>query len=767
MKKSLPLIILLACIAMSIFAQQPKHELRATWLATVDNIDWPKTKISNNATREQQKKELTDILDKMAAGNMHACFMQVRSLCDAMYQSSYEPWSKSLTGTRGKDPGYDPLQFAIEEAHKRGLELHIWVNPFRVTSSGTLDSSDKLHQQAGDWIIKYNNGSFKGQIIDPGFPEARAYVIKVLMEIINNYDVDGIVMDDYFYPYGGTTTEDAKSKSLHKPNNVIDVNQDGDTDDDWRRTNVDVCLKQLYDTIQAVKPWVRFGMGTFGIWSTQQKAADAYGITLPSGIRGLDDYDVQACNPVEWVKHGYVDYINPQLYWSTNVAAQDYKVLCKWWAKDVCEHFSNQLPNGKKVHFFISQAAYHAYDGYAGYDAGVGEIQKQIDVNRANLSSGYTGSVFYNTTAYNKMYLELKASHFQDKALPPAMDWKVNTTLEAPTNLTLSGSTLTWQHPTADRFTVYAFPASTETKIALTNPAYLKGIVWGKSVNISSFGNLENTTIAVVTYDRFGVEHGIAVYTPTPDITWVLNGGELPVVEIPTNEELWQMFKTDFDAFHAERIPGYISGSDLPTTSILEYTWPSYLSEAIGMDFMNEHPNWLWLKDYIQSVAGTISDLRQWRFNLYAFFNATDQVAYANGSVITWAECGNFTTAGQPTAWGPAYQAAKGAITLPDFVTTEYTLPTNLTHPKGYPFLGWWDNASFSGAQLYTIPAFWKGTLYANWQATPTRIEYVLDIAQPMEIYDIMGRHLGTNLSQLQGNVFIIKQGNNTFKFVK
>ena len=767
MKKSLSLIILLACIAMSIFAQQPKHELRATWLATVDNIDWPKTKISNNTTREQQKKELTDILDKMAAGNMHACFMQVRSLCDAMYQSSYEPWSKSLTGTRGKDPGYDPLQFAIEEAHKRGLELHIWVNPFRVTSSGTLDSSDKLHQQAGDWIIKYNNGSFKGQIIDPGFPEARAYVIKVLMEIINNYDVDGIVMDDYFYPYGGTTTEDAKSKSLHKPNNVIDVNQDGDTDDDWRRTNVDVCLKQLYDTIQAVKPWVRFGMGTFGIWSTQQKAADAYGITLPSGITGLDDYDVQACNPVEWVKHGYVDYINPQLYWSRDYAGQDYDVLCKWWAKDVCEHFSNSLPDGKKVHFCVSQAAYHAYDGYKGYDDGVEEIKAQINTNRENLSSGYTGSVFYNTTAYNKMYLELKASHFQDKALPPAMDWKVNTTLEAPTNLTLSGSTLTWQHPTADRFTVYAFPASTETKIALTNPAYLKGIVWGKSVNISSFGNLENTTIAVVTYDRFGVEHGIAVYTPTPDITWVLNGGELPVVEIPTNEELWQMFKTDFDAFHAERIPGYISGSDLPTTSILEYTWPSYLSEAIGMDFMNEHPNWLWLKDYIQSVAGTISDLRQWRFNLYAFFNATDQVAYANGSVITWAECGNFTTAGQPTAWGPAYQAAKGAITLPDFVTTEYTLPTNLTHPKGYPFLGWWDNASFSGAQLYTIPAFWKGTLYANWQATPTRIEYVLDIAQPMEIYDIMGRYLGTNLSQLQGNVFIIKQGNNTFKFVK
>ena len=767
MKKSISLVFLATLLCMFVYAEHPKHELRATWLATVSNIDWPRTKITSDATREQQKKELTDILDKMAEGNMHACFMQVRSLCDAMYQSSYEPWSVALTGTRGKNPGYDPLQFAIEEAHKRGLELHIWVNPFRVTSSGTLDSSDKLYQHAGDWIIKYNNGSFKGQIIDPGFPEAREYVIKVLMEIINNYDVDGIVMDDYFYPYGGTTTEDAKSKSLHKPNNVIDVNQDGDTDDDWRRTNVDVCLKQLYDTIQAVKPWVRFGMGTFGIWSTQQKAADAYGITLPSGIRGLDDYDVQACNPVEWVKHGYVDYINPQLYWSTNVAAQDYKVLCKWWAKDVCEHFSNQLPNGKKVHFFISQAAYHAYDGYTGYDAGVGEIQKQIDVNRANLSSGYTGSVFYNTTAYNKMYLELKASHFQDKALPPAMDWKVTTTLEAPTNLTLSGSTLTWQHPTAERFTVYAFPIGTDIEVALTNPAYLQGIVWGKSINISHISDITKTTIAVVTYDRFGVEHGIAVYTPTPDINWVLNGGELPVVEIPTNEELWQMFKTDFDAFHAERIPGYISGSDLPTTSILEYTWPSNLNEAIGMDFMNEHPNWLWLKDYIQSVAGTISDLRQWRFNLYAFFNATDQVAYANGSVITWAECGNFTTAGQPTAWGPAYQAAKGAITLPNFVTTEYTLPTNLTHPKGYPFQGWWDNASFSGSQLYTIPAYWKGTLYANWKQPSTDIENIIDTTQPMQIFDLMGRRISTSIELLQGNIFIIKQGDNVSKIIK
>ena len=148
MKKTTFLILWAMMLNLFTYAQQPKHEFRATWLATVQNIDWPKTIVTSNSTREQQKKELTDILDKMVAGNMHACFMQVRSLCDAMYKSSYEPWSTALTGTRGKDPGYDPLQFAIEEAHKRGLELHIWVNPFRVTSYGTLDSSFKLNQQA-------------------------------------------------------------------------------------------------------------------------------------------------------------------------------------------------------------------------------------------------------------------------------------------------------------------------------------------------------------------------------------------------------------------------------------------------------------------------------------------------------------------------------------------------------------------------------------------------------------------------------------------
>ena len=771
-------ILTLLAITLTLQANEPKHELRATWLATVTNIDWPKTQITSDAIRKQQQKELTDILDKLAAGNMHACFMQVRSLCDAMYQSSYEPWSAALTGTRGKDPGYDPLAFAIEEAHKRGLELHIWVNPFRVTTSGTLDSKDQLQQHAGEWIIKYNNGSFKGQIIDPGYPQARAYVIKVLMEIINNYDVDGIVMDDYFYPYGGTTTEDAASKSLYKPVNVVDVNQDGDTDDDWRRSNVDICLKQLYDTIQSVKPWVRFGMGTFGIWSTQQKAAEAYGITLPSGIRGLDDYDVQACNPVEWVKHGYVDYINPQLYWSTNVAAQDYNVLCKWWAKDVCEHFSNQLPNGKKVHFFISQAAYHAYDGYSGYEAGVGEIQKQIDVNRANLSSGYTGSVFYNTTAYNKMYLELRDSHFAHKALPPAMDWKAKEQLSAPENLRIENNTLLWEHAAAERFTIYAYPKGIDWATAQQTGTYLQDIVYGNQYALSHIPNWQALTLAVCSYDRYGVEHQAAIINegkfPESDpnatsITWVLNGGEIKEVVFTTNEQLWEEWKPDYVTFYQNMYGDrFIPSEDRPINDVLGFTWINSLGKGIAADFMTQSADWKWLTDYMLQEAAaqdeTISSDNDWRYNLYSFFNCADAAYRVDGYRAGYTV--DFREAGKPEAWG-AYYGSIGEtdVQLPSQVTETYILPTP-THPMGHAFLGWYTTANFEGEAVLAIPAGWVGTLYARWQGDATSI-ITPNTNTTMRIYDIMGRMVGTDIHTVGKGVFIIEQNEQRIKIIR
>ena len=773
----LSLLILLAT-SLTLFANEPKHEFRATWLATVTSIDWPKTKAKDDASRLKQQQELTTILDKLQAGNMNACYLQVRSLCDAMHKSSYEPWSAALTGTRGKDPGYDPLAFAIEEAHKRGLELHIWVNPFRATSGGTLSSNDQLLQHAGEWIIKYDNGSFSGQIIDPGYPQARAYVIKVLMEIVNNYDVDGIVMDDYFYPYGGTTTEDAASKALYKPTNVVDVNQNGKTDDDWRRNNVDDCIKVLYDSLQATKPWVRFGMGTFGIWTTQKKAAQAYGISLPSGITGLDDYDVQACNPVEWVKDGYVDYINPQLYWSRDYAGQDYDVLCKWWAKDVCEHFSNQLPDGKKVHFCVSQAAYHAYDGYKGYDDGVAEIQDQIDVNRSNLSSGYNGSVFYNTTAYCKMYQELQASHFNYKALMPAMDWKVTEQLSAPENLRVENNILKWEHPTAERFTVYAYPMGLDWTTAQKTGSYLQGIVYGNELALSQIPNWQTMTLAVCSYDRFGVEHQEAIINegkfPDSDpnateITWVLNGGEIKEEVFTTNEQLWEEWKPDYVTFYKNMYGDrFIPAEDRPIEDVLGFTWINSLGKGIAADFMTQSADWQWLRDYMLQEAAaqeeTISSDNDWRYNLYSFFNCADAAYRVDGYRAGYTV--DFREAGNPEAWG-AYYGSIGEtdVQLPSQVTETYILPTP-THPMGHAFLGWYTTASFEGEAVLAIPAGWVGTLYAKWDGISTSIENI-PTDNTMRIYDIMGRMVGTDIHTVGKGVFIIEQNGQRIKTIR
>ena len=775
--RHLSLLILLAA-SFTLFANEPKHEFRATWLATLQNIDWPKTKAKDDALRLKQQQELTTILDKLQAGNMNACYLQVRSLCDAMYKSSYEPWSAALTGTRGKAPGYDPLAFAIEEAHKRGLELHIWVNPFRVTSSDTLSSNDQLLQHAGEWIIKYDNGSFSGQIIDPGYPQARAYVIKVLMEIVNNYDVDGILMDDYFYPYGGTTTEDAKSKSLYKPANVVDVNQDGKTDDDWRRNNVDDCIKVLYDSLQATKPWVRFGMGTFGIWTTQKRAAQAYGLTLPSGITGLDDYEVQACNPVEWVKDGYVDYINPQLYWSRDYAGQDYDVLCKWWAKDVCEHFSNQLPDGKKVHFCVSQAGYHAYDGYKGYDDGVGEIQDQIDVNRANLSSGYNGSVFYNTTAYCKMYQELQASHFNHKALMPAMDWKITEQLSAPENLRVENNILKWEHPTAERFTIYAYPMGLDWTTAQKTGTYLQGMVYGNELALSQIPNWQEMTLAVCSYDRFGVEHGVAIINEVqfPDadpnateITWVLNGGEIKEEVFTTNEQLWEEWKPDYVTFYQNMYGDRFTPSDdRPIVDVLGFTWINSLGKGIAADFMTQSADWQWLRDYMLQEAAaqdeTISSDNDWRYNLYSFFNCADAAYRVDGYRAGYTV--DFREAGKPEAWG-AYYGSIGEtdVQLPSQVTETYILPIP-THPMGHAFLGWYTAATFAGEAVLAIPAGWVGTLYAKWDGISTSIENI-PTDNTMRIYDIMGRMLGSDLQAVEHGVFIIEQNGQQIKIIR
>ncbi len=488
-------VLLVFSYALSLTAQNPKYEFRATWLATVSSIDWPNVK--NNPT--SQKAALDDILDALEQANMNAVCFQVRSLCDAMYQSSYEPWSSTLTGTRGKDPGYDPLAYLIEEAHKRGIEVHAWVNPFRYeTKSGAFGFDDPVRKRMSQYILSYNNGSFSGTILDPGRPEVREYNVQVAREIVENYDIDGMLFDDYFYPYGGTTTEDAASKALYK----TDPSQ---TDTEWRCENIDKAMKAYYDMIQETKPWVRFGIAPFGIWTTDSKWADKYGISLPKGITGMDALKTLACNTISWMDGGYVDYISPQLYWSTKSSGQSYITLSKWWS-DMAKLFTDKRTDGKKIHFYSSNADYQGY--------GNAEMGLEMDYNRQYDQLGAPGAIFYNTNQFIATGLPayLSANQFSTLALPPAMDWKEATALAAPTNLTLSGSTLSWSHAAAERFTVYAYTKGTSPTKAMADPSNLVGVVYGKSIDLSHIDRYPLKTLAVRAYDRYGNEYTAAFY---------------------------------------------------------------------------------------------------------------------------------------------------------------------------------------------------------------------------------------------------------------
>ena len=793
MKKIFLFLFTLAIGITTLYAN-PKHEFRASWMTTGYGLDWPK-----NKTIDAQKAELQQKLDALVVGNHNAVCLQVRSFADAIYKSSYEPWADCLTGTRGQDPGYDPLAFAIEEAHKRGLELHVWVNPFRVTPSGTLSTDDPVWKNAGQWIIKYNNSSFSGQIIDPGYPEARDYVHKVFMEIVNNYDIDGILMDDYFYAYGGTNTEDADSRSKHLYK-VTDADKDNSYIDDWRRANVDSVVHRLYRDLQKTKPWVRFGMGTPGHWSNKATAGSYYGISLPA-TTAMESYDYLYCNPVEWAKKGWVDYLNPQVYWSTTAKKGDYDILTPWWAKKVCENFSNKLPNGQKVHFFASQGACYVYDndGMEGYNDGVAEIQRQIDVNRANLSSGYTGSVLFSTSSAILMRNDLRESHFKFKALPPAMSWKSKTTLAAPTNVKVKDTVMSWEHPTAERFTIYIYPRGSKGIAAKNNAA---------------------------------------------------------AATVPTQEELWTNFKTDAGLSGLGTLATINTGDMVASCK----TICTKLNAAeVQKAFSNS--NWTWLKNYIAKVqnaqkgnavaTSTVPELTDdltaatWRYAIAAFFLQTQYTA--------WPYSADFTTAGQPSAWGPAYlgedtgsgdnggnnsgdnggnsqpdtyntpapeylktvvygkscrmdgwgdlstktvaiysydrfgvehaaayyegnevyepkveifwelDGGKVDGELPTYVTERYVLPIPLKY--GYDFDCWRSVKTTRGQKLTEIPAGWKGTLYAFWKKWSTDITDITWNEQT-QVYDIMGRFVGNELPTDQHGVFIVIQGKNKVKIV-
>ena len=392
--KNLTIILFTIFISSTLFAQSipPKREFRAAWIATVTNIDWPS---SNASSTDVQKQELTNLLDELKRDGINTVIFQVRSECDAMYSSSFDPWSYWLTGSQGTAPFpyYDPLEFAIQEAHKRGMELHAWFNPYRAERSVGNYSKAPNHVtvQHPDWIIQISTFKF----LDPGLPMVRDYVSSVIYDIVSRYDVDGIHADDYFYPYppNQITNQDAQTFAAY-PRGFTNLA-------DWRRDNVNLLIAQVNDTIQSVKPWVKFGMSPFGIWKSG----------VPPGITGLSAYNDIYCDAIAWLHYRSIDYLTPQLYWPFG-GGQDYAKLQPWWADSVAA-------NGR--HFYPGHAYYRIASWF-----NPSEMPNQIrfDRNKPKVQ----GSVFFSAKhfALNPLGVTdtLRNDLYRYLAINPIMNWK-------------------------------------------------------------------------------------------------------------------------------------------------------------------------------------------------------------------------------------------------------------------------------------------------------------------------------------------------------
>ncbi len=298
----------------------PAREFRGAWVASVANIDWPSKPGLSTAV---QKAELLDLLDRAVQLNLNAILLQVRPACDALYASKLEPWSEYLSGRMGRapEPFYDPLAFAVKAAHQRGLELHAWFNPYRARHSigKSAASVDHISRTRPQLVRTYG----KQLWLDPGELAVQEHSLKVILDVVKRYDVDGVHMDDYFYPY---PEKDASGKNVEFPDEPSwqRYRRSGGklTRDDWRRDNVNQFIQKLRRGIQSAKPWVKFGISPFGIWRPGH----------PEPIRGLDAYDKLYADSRKWLASGWVDYLAPQLYWSIESKAQSFPALLNWWS---------------------------------------------------------------------------------------------------------------------------------------------------------------------------------------------------------------------------------------------------------------------------------------------------------------------------------------------------------------------------------------------------------------------------------------------------
>lgn len=385
------------------------REFRAAWIATVANIDWPTRK---GLPVEKQKEEMIALLDKAVGLNLNCVILQIRPAADAMYPSKLEPWSEYLTGRMGQapEPLYDPLEFAVEEAHRRGLQLHVWFNPYRVRMNDAKGETtpDHASKATPELVRKYGNYLW----FDPGEPKAVDHFIAVLTDAVKRYDLDGVHIDDYFYPYP-INDESGKPVPFPDDESYERAVAAGEklSRDDWRRQNVDNLVRRMYESVKEVKPWVLVGISPFGIWRPGH----------PEGIQGLDQYNALYADARKWLREGWVDYFTPQLYWRIE-GPQSYPKLLAWWKDE----------NVKNRHLWPGNGAHNVRRNASVEPARnawtAEELIEQIKLTREIVPE--PGNVFFSIKCLfdNRDGLtdKLKDGVYAEQALIPESPWLGN-----------------------------------------------------------------------------------------------------------------------------------------------------------------------------------------------------------------------------------------------------------------------------------------------------------------------------------------------------
>ncbi|MDO4191403.1 MAG: family 10 glycosylhydrolase [Bacteroidales bacterium] len=478
-------------------AQTPR-EMRAAWVATVVNIDWPS---SNTLSTPQQRQEMIAILDTLQSLHFNAIFIQVRPSADAFFESTHEPWSLYLTGKQGEAPTpfYDPLAFIVEEAHDRCIEVHAWINPYRAAMDTETKKLSATHpyKKHPEWFVKYGGKLY----FNPALDEPRQHLKAVVADIVARYDIDAIHMDDYFYPYP-VSGQEFPDKTLFKanPRGFNNIK-------DWRRDNVTQTIRELRDTIKATKPWVEFGISPFGVWRNQKE--DARG----SNTQAFTNYDGLYADILLWLKNGYIDYVVPQLYWEIGKKVADFAILLDWWSK-------NTYNTNLYIGLYASQLGNK--NAAAPWRQG-NEVIRQLDLQRSYPE--VQGAALYSMVAImdNRQGIRdsLRNSYFKTPTLVPANNKTIASRPPKVSHLKIlkydGQPTLSWNG--GDAISVekqpvkYVVYATTGKASSVCSPQNLITITADDCLNLKPYlkGNRGKMTFAIVAVNRYKLESAPAI----------------------------------------------------------------------------------------------------------------------------------------------------------------------------------------------------------------------------------------------------------------